>query len=79
MDPVRNFWFYNTINVQQGLSFFSTYSAQSHIALGYTILIATLLEVERFLINYFVPNGPSCPDFAAFLDFVPQMVHLAPV
>src|SRR6218665_3479177 len=64
-DPVRNFWFYDTINVQQGLRFFSTYGPQSHIALGYTILKATLLGEERFLINYFVPNGPSCPDMGA--------------
>src|SRR6218665_1751474 len=61
-DPVRNFWFYDTINVQQGLSFFSTYSPQSHTALDYTILSAKLLGEERFLINYFWPNGPSCPD-----------------
>jgi len=30
--------------------------------LGYTILNATLLGEERFIINYFVPNGPSCPN-----------------
>jgi len=56
-DPVRNFWFYDTVNVQEGLSFFSTYSPvspQSHIALGYTIFNATLFGVERFLISYFV-------------------------
>src|SRR6218665_3981761 len=64
-DPVRNFWFYDTINVQQGLSFFSTYSPQSHIALGNTILNTTLLGEERFLINYCLPNGPSCPDMGA--------------
>ena len=52
-DPVRNFWFYDTINVPQGLSFFSICSPQSHISLGYTILSATLWGEERFLINYF--------------------------
>src|SRR6218665_4231088 len=36
-----------------------------HRALGYTISNTTLLGAERFLINYFLPNGPSCPDMAA--------------
>ena len=51
--------------MQQGLSLFSTYSPQSHIALGYTILSATLMGEERFLIDYIWPNGPSCPDMGA--------------
>ena len=53
------------INVQHGLSFFSTYSSQSQIALGYTILNATPLGEERFLIEYFWANGPTCPDMGA--------------
>ena len=35
------------------------------LALGYTIVNATLLGEERFIINYFLPNGPSCRDMGA--------------
>ena len=65
-DPVRNFWFYDTINEYcvTGAQFLF-YCPQSHIALGCTILNSTLLGEERFLINYFLPNAPSCPDMGA--------------